>query len=296
MTIQNAKTIKKPERTSFLLAGPPGAGKTTMLHTMPCRGFVYGFDANIESAIMGADVDYELISGDTLDIDVHPLKSKAQEKVAIAAGKPPQAYIEFEKSWRKNLSNGTLDKYPFWWFDSASTFLMMIMDRVQWLNGRLGKHPEQADWTAQMHTFHSVMREALYRKKIVIMTAHEKEVTKDNQPNTWQLALTGDLRIRIPLLFTNIYRVEADRERHFITTVSDPKHRYIRNSIRGLPADLEVTITDWNHPTQFGLGRIMVEAGLLPGPSFKTSIMVKPGTVATAKPGVLRPRLPMKRR
>lgn len=294
--IRNAKDIKKPERTSFLLVGPPGAGKTTQLRTMPCRGFVYGFDANIESAIMGADVDYELIQGDMLDIDVHPLKSKAQEKVAIGAGKAPQAYIEFEKHWRTNLANGVLDKYPFWWFDSASTLLLMIMDRVQWLNGRLGKHPEQADYAAQMHTFHSILREALYRKKIVIMTAHEKEVAKEGQANTWQLALTGDLRIRIPLLFSNIYRLEANREQYSITTVSDRGHRFIRNSIRGLPADLDTTIQNWNYPQQYGLGRIMVEAGLLPGPSFKTTILQKPGSVATVKPGPVRPKPPMRRR
>lgn len=286
--IKNAKDIKRPERISFLLVGPPGAGKTTQIHTMPGKGFVFGFDANIEMAIKGANVDYELVSGDTLDIDVHPLKSKAQEKIAVGAGSAPQAYNTFEKNWRKYLADGTLDKYDYWWFDSASTFLNMIMDRVQWLNGRLGKHPEQADWTAQMHTFHSVMREALYKKKIVVMTAHEKPPTKDGV-NDWQLALTGELRIRMPLLFSNIYRLEADREQFFLTTVSDKNHRYIRNAIRGLPADLDVTIKNWDKPYQFGLGRIMLESGLLPGPTFTTSIFVKPGSVATAKPGPKRP-------
>lgn len=283
--MKSSNTLKRPERTSFLLVGPPGSGKTTQLHTMPGKGFAYAFDPNFEAAILGKkDLDYEAISGDVLDIDVHPLSSKAQDKVKYAGGKSPQAYIEFEKNWRKNLDSGTLDKYDYWWFDSASTFALMIMDRVQFMNGRLGKHPEQADWTAQMHTFHNVMREALYRKKIVIMTAHEKEKSADSLAQGWQLALTGDLRIRIPLLFSNIYRCEADRDQYWITTVSDRHHRYIRNSIRGLPADLNATINNWDYPVQYGLGRIMIEAGLLPGPSFKSTIMVKPGTVATAKP------------
>lgn len=292
MAILNAKNMKTPSRNSFLLVGPPGAGKTTQIHTMPKeagKGFLFGFDANIESAIKGADVDYELIQGDILDIDVHPLSTKNQEKVKIATSTSPKGYIEFEKTYRKYLEDGTLDRYPWWWFDSASTMLLMIMDRVQWLNGRLGKHPEQADYTAQMHTFHNVMREALYRKKIVIMTAHEKENTKENKASTWQLALTGELRTRIPLLFTNIYRMEADRSEYSLTTVSDKQHRYVRNAIRGLPEDLNVTINNWDYPQQYGLGRILVESGLLPGPTFKSTILVKPGSVATAKGPVRRP-------
>lgn len=287
MAIKSAKDIKKPERSSFLLVGPPGAGKTTQIHTMPGKGFVYGFDANIEAAIKGANADYETFSGDTLDIDVHPLSSKAQEAVKIASGKPPQAYIEFEKSWRKNLTSGILDKYDYWWFDSASTFGLMIMDRVQHLNGRLGKHPEQADWTAQMHTFHNVMREALYRHKIVVMTAHEKEKS-EKEGTGYKLALTGDLRIRIPLLFGNIFRLENNRGQFSIITSSERDHRYLRNNIRNLPIELDTTINNWDFPQQYGLGRIMVEAGLLPGPSFKSTILVKPGSVATAKPGVKR--------
>lgn len=280
--IKSAKDIKKPERSSFLLVGPPGSGKTTQIHTMPGKGFVYGFDANIEAAIKGANADYEMISGDVLDIDVHPLSSKAQEKVKIAAGKAPEAYITFEKHWRKNLDNGVLAKYDYWWFDSASTFALMIMDRTQWLSGRLGKHPEQADYTSQMHTFHNVMREALYHKKIVVMTAHEKE-KNEKEGSGYKLALTGDLRIRIPLLFGNIYRLEGNRGQFSITTVSERDHRYIRNNIRGLPAELDTTITNWDHARQYGLGRVMVEAGLLPGPAFKTTILVKPGSVATVK-------------
>lgn len=288
VVILNAKTMPTPENNSFLIVGPPGAGKTSQWRTLPDgTAFVFATDPNFGHAVKGSGVHFVEIKADELDIDVHPVRSDLKKKFrpAINKVKEPKAYIEFERIYDELWATKRLDQYRILGFDSISTLLNMIMDRVQFMNGRLGQVPERQDYNMQMHAFHNLMRDVIYRKKIFVGIGHEKQVKQgENAPMTWELAMTGDLRLKIPILFSNIWRMEADRGIHTIITQSSSKHRYIRSAIEGLPLEVNTTFNaEKRYLQQYGLGRILVEAGIIPGPEFKTKLL-QPGTVATAKP------------
>jgi len=257
---KNAKDLDTSDIQSFLLVGPPGSGKTTQFRTIPGRGFIYIFDPNALASLTRLDVDYEVFSPDLLDINVTPL-SKKRAGDTVTRVREPRTYIKFEEHIDDFLE-GPIKKYDWIGFDSFTTFSDAVMDRVLWLNKRTGKHPEQADWTAQMTTIQNVMRSLVHRGKMIVATAHE-EVIQDRivQTYAFQPLLTGRLKIRIPLLFSNIYRTEADtiedKAHYYLWTTPDRKHNYIRSAIKGLPSILEVTITDFKRQQSFGIGAIL---------------------------------------
>ncbi len=268
----NARDATGPEYESILLIGPPGSGKTTQFLTLPGPTFIHIFDPNALASLRGHDIDYELFLPDKLDINIHPLAKAKPEKGIKPADKvvtpsEPLAYVEFEEFLFTSLDNGFYDKYQFIGIDSMTTFQDCVMDRVQYLNGRMGKHPEEADWTAQMTTVHNVYRTLAAQNRVLVSTAHEEMYggTKDKQgiyqPTYWRPVMTGRLRIRIPLLFSNILRCEADVDRagnveHVLHLVSDKDHKYIRTSFKGEPPELRATIEDMDHPQDYGLGAL----------------------------------------
>lgn len=265
----NAQDIKGADHESVLLIGNAGSGKTTQFRTLPGRGFVYVFDPNSLASLAGADIDYEKFLPDVLDLNVHTLsKEGKKETKGQKAGMEPLAYPEWEAHFDNAYADGTFDKYDWIGMDSFTTFSDAVMDRTQYLNGRYGKHPEQADWTAQMITIQNVFRTLAAMNKLFVATAHEEWKQDDLSKKVYcQPVMTGRLRIRIPLLFSNMFRcfAEADDKgdsHWFIQTVADRQHDYMRTSIRGLAPEVEVTIKDWDNPRAHGVGAILNRARL----------------------------------
>jgi hypothetical protein len=238
--------------------------------TLPGRGFIYIFDPNAVASLEGLDVDYEIFSPDLLDINVHPLSSKkAADKVIKAT--QPLAYVKFEEKLDEHLESSFLESYDWVGMDSFTTFSDAVMDRVSWMNERFGKQPEQADWSAQMMVIQGVARSITHRNKMFIATAHEEykqdEKTKIILAQPW---LTGRLKIRLPLLFSNIYRTVADDGKFFIQTTPYGMHKYMRSSLKGLEPEIDVTIPVDPHkrrfvnPQEHGIGRLLRDTGYLP--------------------------------
>jgi hypothetical protein len=287
----NAKDVQGSDKSSFLIVGPPGSGKTTQFWSVAeaCfnslgdrgRGFIYIFDPNCLESIRGLDVDYEEFSPDKLDINVKPLSSKKNPDNIINPIEPV-AYVEWERHFDNMIDSGTFNKYAWFGFDSFTTFSDMVMDRVQWLNERSGKHPEQADYTAQMQTIRNVARTLAARNKLFIATGHE-DLKRDDmlQRVVAQPYLTGKLKLWLPILFSNILRAEANGGKYSLFTVSDRMHRYVRCSLRGFPAELDTTIETDNdgnfiRAARWGIGRMLGDAGYLaaPDPSDKPAKVV----------------------
>lgn len=275
----NAKDANSSDFHTVMLAGPPGSGKTTQFLTLPPGGFLYIFDPNALATLAGADIEYEIFSPDLLDINVHPLKTSIKGD-SIMNAKEPVTYINWEADFDQKLESNFFDDKPWIGMDSYTTFSDCVMDRVQWLNGRAGKHPEIADYTAQMATIQNVSRSLAALEKLFIATAHEEaredEVTKSIH---YQLVLTGRLRTRIPLLFANIFRTQAesssDGDEYVLHTASDRRHQYVRASKairRSIEAnELDVTIEDFEKAQDYGLGAILRKAGLLEEPAKKAT-------------------------
>jgi hypothetical protein len=143
------------------------------------------------------------------------------------------------------------------------------------MNERFGKQPEQADWSAQMMTIQNVARSITGQNKMLICTAHEEvkqdEKTKQILVQPW---LTGKLKVRLPLLFSNIYRCVSDSGSFFIQTSNHGMYKYMRSSLKGLGHDdIDVTIPwddtagQFKDPQEYGLGKLLREAGYMGGRS-----------------------------
>lgn len=294
----NAKNATGLSLHNFLIIGPGGAGKTTQYWTMPPGGFLYVFDPNCIASLSGLDLDYEIFSPDLLDINVHPMahpdpKKGIKKADSIIEPSEPVAYTEWEKDFEERLLDGFFKDRPWIGMDSFTTFSDAVMDRVQWLNGRLGKPPEQTDYTAQMFTIQNVFRSLSGQNTCFIATAHD-EAREDMVTGQvhYQPVMTGRLRTRIPLLFSNIWRMENESEKSGSTFLmhmrSDRRHQYVRVSRQiqelwakdedGMPPELDVTIEDFDRASDFGIGSLLRKAGLVPDTiSSKSKRKRKPG-------------------
>lgn len=268
----NAREANLTDHTSVCLIGPVGSGKTSQYRTLPGRGFIYIFASNSLPSLKGMDVEYELFAPDLLDINVKPLKSSRGADKYMTPPEP-LAYASFEEHLELFLENKHsgpyqgIDDFDWIGLDELTAFSESVMDRVLYLNDRMGKHPEQADWTAQMSTVSNVCRSLAHRRKLFVACAHDELRQEEETGKTFfQPVLTGRLRTRLPGLFTEIFRTETDRNgdevERWLVTVSDKKHQYIRTSIDGLPTEVEVTIKP-GYETECGLGKILQDAGRL---------------------------------
>lgn len=262
----NAGDVSGHHLESVLLIGNAGSGKSTQFRTLPGRGFIYVFDPNALAAIQGcSNIDYEEFLPDMLDLNVQPLSKDAKTDKGKVKVKEPLAYYTWEQHFDNAYNTGFFDQYDWIGLDSFTTFSDSVMDRVLWLNGRLGKMPEQADWAAQMITVQNVFRTLASIGKLFVATAHEEWKQDELTKRVWcQPVMTGRLRIRIPLLFSNMFRCFGDEGRRFFQTTPDKAHDYVRTSMRGLAEDEDVTIEDWDSPQKFGLGRLLSGGRTLP--------------------------------
>lgn len=245
----NAKNLDQSTQIRFLLAGYMGSGKSTLIRSLPGRKFGYVFDPNAVQAWRGCDIDYELFCPDHTDVDisVKTLKSGVGDKPASGKRIEPKTYIEWEKHFETHYESGFFDGYDWLIMDSFTMFLDTIMDRTLWLSGRPGKQPEQADWGAQMQTCQNVWRVITSMEIGIAATAHLDLRQNDTSKKVYHhLMMTGRLRVRIPLLFNNIWVLHADRDDkgqpyYEAQTVPDKEYPTIRSQWETNPFE-DVTI------------------------------------------------------
>lgn len=260
----NAKDYTNDDER-FLAVGSTGAGKTAGFLTLSGKKFIYMFDPSGLSTLRGQDVDYELFTPDILNMNAVTLKSGVGDRY----GKPPEprTYVEFEEHFENALKTDFFNQYDVIGFDSMTTFQDLVMDRIMYLNGRYGKWPEQADWTATMNTIVNVMRTLTsIRGKTVYVTAHI-EFKQEGDSGKMQniLQFIGRLRNKLPLLFSNIWQFYADRDknnniRFMVQTQPDRYSPYLRSTIKGLSSAEDMTVEDWSKPQEYGIASLLRKA------------------------------------
>lgn len=247
--------------TTVLNVGSTGSGKTAAFLTLPGKKFLYIFDPNTLATLRGYDVEYEEFSPEHLDLDAVTLKGGVRDKFSKAPA--PKAYIEFEKHLETSLDNGFFDQFDVIGLDSITTFQDTIMDRITFLNGRFGKNPEIADYTATINTVIKVFRTFLSLKKLVYVTGHidfrQEEVTS-KMMNV--MDFIGKLRRRIPILFSEVWYSYGEPDKggqmhYFVRTQQDRYNPYLRSTNKFIDPVEEVTI-DWNaDPVGQGIGGLL---------------------------------------
>jgi hypothetical protein len=260
----NAKDININEvgKPKLLLVGSGGAGKTSQIVTLPGRTFAYFFDPSALSTVRGFDLDYEMFIPSSVDMAAKSLaKDKGKDK---SSGKEDasEVYVRWEKDFETRTKDGYWDSIDNIILDSFTTFSDVVMDRILKLNGRPGQFPQQDDWTAQMSTIMNVVRTIAGMNKLLLCTAHDN-FKQDEATSRMQnvLMLTGQLRVKVPLLFSEILHLEhiadAKGSSYRIQTRPDRMNPNVRTSMRGLEMYEDVTITDWKNPTKHGLGKLL---------------------------------------
>jgi len=242
LAVENVSTAKTPARRQILTIGGMGTGKTTLFGTLPGKKFAYLFDPNARDALRKWDIDFKEFIADDTDIDLSAKTLKAPDKQAIIdrssrKKKPsPMTYVNWEADFEARLEAGFFDDYDWIMFDSSTSFLDIIMDRVQYLNGRLNKNPEQADWAAQMHVQKNVMRVAASLGGLYC-TAHS-EILKDEVTGRihGRIMMTGKNRFRIPIMFSHIFATLLQQEKgkepeYQIQTIPDKDNPVVRTAL-----------------------------------------------------------------
>ena len=250
----------KTESMRIFLVGDTGNGKTTQFLTLPGKKYLYIFDPNALRSVKGHDVDYDLFLPTSIPAGISSLK-KSKEGDARAA--TSSVYEQFETEFDQRIKSGFFDPYEWIGFDSATTLLDLMMDRVLSINGRLGQWPHEDDWGPQMIGFMNLCRTVTAMKKNLFMTGHMQDKTNRKTGVTRrQPMLTGSLVQRIPLLFSEVLGADVDTDAngksvYRLHTVPDHEFTVIRTSMKGLEPVETVTI-DWTKPVVGqGLGGII---------------------------------------
>jgi hypothetical protein len=257
----NAKDARLDTPKKILMLGDTGSGKTTQFLTLPGKKYAYLFDPNALLSLRGFDVDYD----EFLPTIVRAAaKSLNKEKPADLKEKnTSEVYMQFETQFNERVETGFFDPYEWIGFDSATTLLDLMMDRVLSINGRLGQWPYEDDWGPQMIAFTNMCRTITGLGKNIYITGHMYDRKNRKTGITSRVPMmTGQLVQKIPLLFSEIFGCDSDTDEkgnkiYQLHTVRDKEFTVIRTSIKGLEPVEPVTIDFSKDPVGQGLGGIL---------------------------------------
>lgn len=256
---------------NVLATGKASVGKTTQILTLPGKKLIYVFDPNCLQSLFphmsGQDISILKFIPDIgeVDISIKTLSKAIFDESGRKKKIEPRMYVEFEKDFTDRHASGFFDQFDWVCFDGITPLGAMIMDRVQYRNNRLGKHPEQGDYTAQMNTLLHLFR-AITAGKYNTYTSAHIEVRRDEYTgkSEGQLLITGRLRTRLPALFTQIFGMDSDASKdegvYTAQTVQDRNFPACRTNIQGVKVVEDIRIDFSKDPIGQGIGGILQKA------------------------------------
>jgi hypothetical protein len=250
----------------FLLIGGAGSGKTTQLLTLPGKTFAYFFDPAALSAIRGHDIEYEMFVPKVVSLAAQSLTKGKGDHKNLQIVDAAQMYLKWEQDFEGKITAGYFAKNGITniALDSFTTFADIVMDRILEINGRSGQWPQQDDWTAQMNTIRNVVRTITGQMNMICICTGHEELIQDELTHSVQnqIILTGKLKAKLPMLFSDIFHMEGGADasgkyKYTAQTRPDRRNPSLRTSFRGLDTTIDVTIGDFKNPRAYGLGALI---------------------------------------
>lgn len=259
----NAKDPTAQGYERIMLIGPTGSGKTTQMWSLPGKKFAYIFDPNALRSLQGLDVDYELFLSDLTDFDP-TLPQFYKGSRAAPKGAPatqPTAYMKWGEDLNQKVESGFFNNYDWLCFDSLTLLAKTIFDLQLWIAKREGGIEDLADYRIVGNKLSQAFRRITSLPINIYCTGHIQAYQDDKTKKiVTQIALPGSARAQLPLLFSNIWLAFYSDAKWKIRTVPEERgFKEIRSSVKGLPAEVDVTITDWTHPERAGIGALLTK-------------------------------------
>ncbi len=263
--------LSKTGKPKFLLVGGPGSGKSAQALTLPGKTFAYLFDPSALSTLRKGEMEYEMFVPEVVSMSVKLLKKGQGDPTKQPKNKDlvkaSDVYTLWENDFQNRIDTGYFADVDNILFDSLTTFSDIVMDRILHLNNRDGRWPQQDDWTAQISTIRNVFRTLTGQTHMILVaTAHDNfkqdEVTSRMMN---QIMVTGQLRVKLPLLFSEILHTEcvstAKEVKYTVQTRPDRMNPSVRCSFDNLEMFEDVTIPDFSRAKNYGIGRLLKNSG-----------------------------------
>ena len=264
LKVNNAQDYQL-DRLRILAIGPAGSGKTTQFQTLPGKKLLFCFEDNALNSLKGDQfIDYALYLPEAVEIAPRSLSTKQNARATPATGEKPQAFDNFVTDFNSFLKDEEMfNSYDVIAVDSLTSLSKAVMDTVLWLNNRMGQQPAMDDWAAQLNTIENTVRKITSLPKMVYITAHDYLIQDElTKKIVNELSLTGQLKVRIPMLFSDIFKFQCDGEKYQVLTRPDRYNIKVRRSIQELEPEVDVTIPDiYEDATKHGLGSMLAKAG-----------------------------------
>lgn len=267
--------VTSVEETPFyriLAVGDQGTGKTSQINTLRGRKFCYLFDPNARLSL-APGIDYVEFLPDEADLDLSAKTLMSPDKQATI-DRPviktvPDLYEEFYRDIAERRATGFFENYQWICVDSMTTLSDIVMDRILYLANRSGKHPEQADWTAEMNLMKNIVRSLTSMPINLFMTGHIERMKDDKTGKIhFQIVVTGKNRLRIPLRFSDTLGFYTDTndkgvQRYYCNLVRDNDFPFLRSSLlrKGVKSPIDVTLDFSKTLEGQGLGGVLSTKG-----------------------------------
>ena len=268
-------TDEKKKYRNFLLYGAAGSGKTTLAGTAGNNILIDCFDPGgwecLED-IEGIDVTVKEWLPDAVDIAArgkgieHAKKDRSYGK-AVA-----ETYSEWTKDFEARRDSNAFESYDVYILDSVTTIADLLMERVLHKDNRSGGVPGMQDWQSQMNTMTNIIRAVTALPCHTVVCAHENtQKCEFSGKIQTQLSVTGQLKNKLPVLFSEVWHLDANADRHgnaVYTAQTSPGGFFnlARTRMgRGGRLDHKEDVTiDWNKPFNVqGISALVEKCGVI---------------------------------
>lgn len=198
----------KGKKYNLIIYGDKGSGKSTIFRTARKPVFIDSFDPG-GTIVLRDEIEKGTIVVDTRWEDDDP--------------KDPHVFKEWDVEFHRRKKEGFFDMFATYGIDSFTTFSIVAMNAVLKKRGRAGGVPstgagEENDYVLQMLYLENSLAGMFNLPCDLVVTAHP-DADKDDTTGKIFVGplITGKAKIRIPLLFDEMYYAKSEATKDGVT-------------------------------------------------------------------------------